>query len=486
MLFYLAYKNIISRKSSVVIILFIAFSLSLMTVINSIFDSTENGVEKVFARSFTGDFVVRPKTDVPLSLFGDETPVTGEMTDIETLIPYKDLKEFLSDSKKNPDIEKTVPQVTGQVMMEVNDVRNVAFVFGVPADSYLDLMTSVKILEGESFGDNGRGVLLSESQARSFKAKVGDTVQFIVADGVTFRIRAANVTGIYKYPVENNTLNKIVLADSYTVRSLMGLSETVENIELDNSILDILEGDIESLFADAEDIDSETAIDMEEFFNSSSETASSETSVSENGTNGDFSESLTWNFFIGSVDSEKDIKKTIFRLNHFFKKNNWPLEAVSWRSAAGSTAMYLYWLRIIFNVGVIVILGAGFIIINNTLVVGVLNRTQEIGTLRAEGASRVYISLQCMIETFILTLTAGIIGCVLGSIMSFILTVLKIELGNDFLIQLFGTNILVVKTSLSVILRSMGLSVILGLIGWIYPVRAALKVTPVQAMQGAS
>lgn len=484
MLFYLAYKNIISRKSSVVIILFIAFSLSLMTVINSIFDSTENGVEKVFARSFTGDFVVRPKTDVPLSLFGDETPVTGEMTDIDTLIPYKDLKDFLQNSQKNPDIEKTVPQVTGQVMMEVNSERNVAYVFGVPADSYLDLMTSIEILEGESFGDNGRGVLLSQTQAQSFKAKVGDTVQFIVADGVTFRIRAANVTGIYKYPVENNTLNKIVLADSYTVRSLMGFSETVENIELDDSILDILEGDIESLFADAEDIDSDEAIDMSEFFNSSS--AASETVEKTQESAGDFSESLTWNFFIGSVKAEKDIKKTIFRLNRFFKKNNWPLEAVSWRSAAGSTAMYLYWLRIIFNVGVIIILFAGFIIINNTLVVGVLNRTQEIGTLRAEGASRVYISLQCMIETFILTLSAGILGCILGSVISAVLTVMKIELGNDFLIQLFGTNVLAVKTSLSVILRSMGLSVILGLIGWIYPVRTALKVTPVQAMQGAS
>ena len=44
MLFYLAFKNIVSRKSSFVIVLFIAFAVMLMAVINSVFDSTENGI----------------------------------------------------------------------------------------------------------------------------------------------------------------------------------------------------------------------------------------------------------------------------------------------------------------------------------------------------------------------------------------------------------------------------------------------------------
>lgn len=479
MLFYLAFKNIISRKSSVVIILFIAFALALMTVINSVFDSTENGVEKVFARSFTGDFVVRPKTSAPLSLFGDETPVLGEMTDIATLIPYADLKDFLSDKTKNPEISKIVPQVTGLAAMEINDEKNLAYLFGVPSASYLDAMTSIEIVDGKSFGNDERGVMLSENTAKKYNAKVSDVVQFIVTDGVTFRIRAAEVTGIYKYPVENDTLNKIVLADSYTVRSLMGISETVDASEIvDEEKLDLLDDDIFSMFDEAEDVDA-IFVDEDDFINGNT-VAEKEMTAS------DFSESSTWNFLIGCVAGEKNIKKTVRRLNKYFKQNSWPLEAVTWRTAAGSTAMYLYFLRIIFNVGVIIVLAAGFIIINNTLVVGVLNRTQEIGTLRAEGASRLFISLQCMVETFILTITAGILGCAAGSVVSRFLSMAHIELENSFLIQLFGTNILTVFTSFSVLLRSMAISVILGLVGWIYPVRMALKVSPVQAMQGAS
>ena len=60
-----------------------------------------------------------------------------------------------------------------------------------------------------------------------------------------------------------------------------------------------------------------------------------------------------------------------------------------------------------------------------------------------------------------------------------------IEFKNVFLIQLFGTDHLVVSTSFSIMCKSMLLSVLLGLLGWIYPVRTALKVNPVQAMQGA-
>ena len=93
MLFYLAFKNIVSRKSSFVIVLFIAFAVMLMAVINSVFDSTENGIEKVFSKSFTGDLAIFPKSDIPLSLFGDETPVTGTLTKINTLVPFNEISK---------------------------------------------------------------------------------------------------------------------------------------------------------------------------------------------------------------------------------------------------------------------------------------------------------------------------------------------------------------------------------------------------------
>ena len=55
----LAFRNIFSRKSSFVIVLFITFAVTLLIVVNSIFDGTDNGIKTVFKESFTGDLVIR-------------------------------------------------------------------------------------------------------------------------------------------------------------------------------------------------------------------------------------------------------------------------------------------------------------------------------------------------------------------------------------------------------------------------------------------
>ena len=90
--------------------------------------------------------------------------------------------------------------------------------------------------------------------------KIGDEVQLIFSDGNTFRIRALPITGIYKYPIRNEVLDKIVLADSSTVRSLLGMDEvysTESNIDSeDTNLIDSMDfnfDDMDSLFAENSD-----------------------------------------------------------------------------------------------------------------------------------------------------------------------------------------------------------------------------------------
>ena len=171
-------------------------------------------------------------------------------------------------------------------------------------------------------------------------------------------------------------------------------------------------------------------------------------------------------------------------VNRTFKKNGWPVEAVNWRHAAGSTALYLYWMRIIFNIGILIIVAAGFIMINNTLVVSVLNRSREIGTMRALGATRSFVALNCMIENLILAFISGFCGCLLGVVVTRAITKAEITFTNDFLIQLFGGEALVTAVTASNMLWIMFLMFCLGILGWIYPVITTLKVQPIEAIQG--
>ena len=488
MLLKLAFKSVITRRSSAIIILFITFAVCLFCVANAVFDSTEQGVQTNYKASFTGDCILRPQSRMQQSLFGDETPVTGELTVLNSIVPYLDITEKLSSM---PEIEGFAGQVSGTVMAERSDgaYRMAACIFGVNAEDYLSLMKSIHIVRGAPYKKGQRGAMLSSQVAEKLGVDVGNTIQFVVADGPNYRIRAAEVTAIFDYDIYNEIFSRFLIVDPITVRSTMGMTDTYAaddfQISEENTNLFLESNDFEDfddLFADASDFDDAIFTEEEQEESIISET-SEEAVITES--NETLSESTAWNYLIIRLKSKVSDKKTIKMLNRIFKKKGWPVQATDWRHAAGSTALYLYWMRKIFNIGILIVLSAGFIIVNNSLVINVLDRTREIGTLRAIGAKKRFISLQCMVENFILTITSGILGVIAGKICVHFINKAHITLTNSFLIQLFGSEALIVHVTGYNILKLFILVIVLGLLGWIYPVINALKVSPIDAIQGA-
>lgn len=483
-MFKLAVKNIISRKSSFVIIGFIAFSVALLVLSNSIFDSTERGVENLFISGFTGDFAVRPVSERPCSLFGDETPIIGELTNLNRLVPFGEIAEFL---KESPDVDAFSPQFSGRAFLEnpVTGVRIPAFLFAIQPETYFKVMDGIRFLAGKPFSGKG-AVLLNSSMAEQVGASVGGEIQFVVADGSTFRIRVASVSGIYQYADNNEVLNRICLVDVETFVSLMELStassseESFSSGNYENSGAESF--DIDDLFFESEDVfvsvgqeeNLSAGNNLENLLSGKSETSAEQVAF----------DNSSWNFITGSLREGINPASFINRLNKLFEENGWPVEAVNWRQAGGASSIYLYWLRVILNAGILVVLGAGFIVVNNTLVINVLSRSKEIGTMRAVGASAGFISRLFMIETFILTISAGILGSVLGWIAGLCLTSAEISFSNQMLAQLFGGEVLTAFVSYRNILDVFVLVVLLGVIAWIYPVRTALSTSPTVAMQG--
>ncbi len=470
MVFKLAIKNILSHRSSVVIILFMTFAAALLVVSNAIFDSTEKGVQSSFTSSFTGDFIIRPKADVPLNLFGDDTPITGDLTAVESLVPYEAVVESLL---QNQDIDSFIPQVFGVAVMEYGTIRKALHLFGVPGKEYLQMMHGIRLLEGGGYGQGEKGVMLSQKLADETGVDLGSLVQFTVSDGTSFRIRAVPVTGIIQYGSSNAVFDAFVLVDPDTVRDIMDVSETysLDEDAIAESKISLLDSQMnfDDLFSFAGDVDAVVEETPDEAFQDEGEFEVAST---------------TWNFLVCRAKEGVSVNRLINGLNRTFEHNQWPVEAVNWRHGAGSTTLYLYWMRSIFNVGILIVMAAGFIIVNNTLVINVLDRIREIGTMKAIGASSWFVSLQCMIETLSMAVCAGILGCIVGTAGAWAITSLDIMFSNDFLIQLFGSSSLVVSVSSGNIVRIMVLMIILGILGWIYPVLTALKVHPIEAIQG--
>ncbi|MCR4743323.1 MAG: FtsX-like permease family protein [Treponema sp.] len=449
---------------------------------NAVFDSTEEGVQATFVSSFTGDIVIRPQTKGQMSLFGDETPVTGSLTKLEQVIPYNDIINLLNENKE---IKQThISQVTGVASLDVSGKRKTMYLFGLNPQDYFSIMTSIHLLEGRYFTEGQKEVMIPKNLAEDFNLSIGDTVQFTIADGPYFKIRKASISGIYDYDIHNAMFDRFLLCDPVIVRDLMDIvdSSIISDEEIDEDISFLLDDelDFDSLFESSSDQLAESSdmelISDEEIFSQSEQDDNSQVQNSE---------SSSWNYIICKLNNSINSKAIIAQLNIQFRSLGWPVQATDWRHAAGSTALYLNWLRLLLNIGIAIILVAGFIIVNNTLVINVLDRSREIGTLRAIGAKKRFISLQCMIETFMMTISGGILGTLLGILMTKIITAMNIKLTNQFLMQLFGTESIDIYVTSGNVLKLFILVVLLGLIGWIYPVITSLRVDPVKAMQGA-
>ena len=480
----LAFKNIFSRKSSAVIILFITFAITMIIVVNSIFDGTDNGIKTIFMESFTGNFVIREKTKDNVSLFGNISLIDESVLPIEEISFYNEICDYLNSV---PEVKSFIPQLSSFSLLEIENKKSKAAVFGIDIENYLQIMPSIKITDGRIFNKDEKGILVSESWIENFKKenkkdiKIGTEVQLIFSDGNTFRIRSLPITGIYKYPLKNDVLDKIILADPKTVRSLIGMDEIYSNevniAKEDTSLIDSIDfniDDMDSLFSEDSDIfvDESFSIDFTDFIDN--EVIQNQSDIT------------NWHFIVVRLNDEVSTNKLINKINKWAQKNNFPIEAVNWRVAAGPTAQYIFVLRIILLVGIFIILFAGLIVIANTLVINILDRTKEIGTMRALGANKRSIAFLCMSETFILTSVSSILSCFASFIIVFFMRKFPITLNNIFFEQLFGGNKLIPQLTFSSICFGFIVSIIIGLLAWIMPVLEALKIMPIKAMKGGN
>jgi len=134
------------------------------------------------------------------------------------------------------------------------------------------------------------------------------------------------------------------------------------------------------------------------------------------------------------------------------------------------TSALTYFLALVAAISLLV----GGIGIMNIMLVSVNERTREIGLRKAVGATTKNILIQFLVESVVLTLLGGLIGIVLGTGASFIISIIlsKIVSFNwDFIFPFSGA------------LLGIGVSSAIGLIFGVYPARQAAKKSPIEALR---
>jgi putative ABC transport system permease protein len=122
------------------------------------------------------------------------------------------------------------------------------------------------------------------------------------------------------------------------------------------------------------------------------------------------------------------------------------------------------------------------IVIMNTLSMSAIERTSEIGMMRAVGARKSFIARMFFTEIFILSGGFGGLGILTGIILTAIVASLGITTDNGIAQLLFGGDSFIPILTVSDILACIFELILVTLLAWVYPARIASRITPLEAI----
>ena len=189
-----------------------------------------------------------------------------------------------------------------------------------------------------------------------------------------------------------------------------------------------------------------------------------------------------WNFIIlklanGSVD-----KKTVKELNDAFAADKIQARALTWKKASATFTSSVDGITGIFTVLVVILAVVVFIIIMNTMTVSVIERTAEIGTMRALGAEKNFIRRLFFSESIFIGLLSSGTGSVIALICMAVINSFKISIDNDTVKLILGGGLIAFLPTVKNILGTILLITTGSVLANVYPLSAALKITPLKAL----
>lgn len=176
-----------------------------------------------------------------------------------------------------------------------------------------------------------------------------------------------------------------------------------------------------------------------------------------------------------TIVSESDVDSTLFAktvntfMNNYYSNNKkYEINASSLESLADTMSSLLNTLELAISAIAALALLVGGIGVMNIMLVSITERTKEIGTRKALGATNLSIQIQFITESAIITLIGGVIGVIFGLLLGF-----------------FGSSLLGYPGSADIldILIAVGTSILIGVFFGYYPANKAAKLDPIEALR---
>lgn len=501
----IAFRNLFEHRSkSLIIGILLALGSMILVVGNGFIDASRQGIRSSFTENYTGNvFISGISADGDVSLFGVSSP--GGLATTPTIPQFETI---MAQLKASPQVESFTSLATGfgiamrddgsgsltadtesaeedDEMSNETAMARFLFFFGIDPQNYWKVFDSTQITSGEALKPGQTGLVINESQLSKLsdwmkrELKVGDklVVQGFSSGGM--KLREIPIVGTYKQKGESTTPEQMAFLDINTLRVMTGMTVGAnEDISLEESQTAMLAADdFDALFGDDlfEDAPALGGFDEEAL-----QTQLADTSARELANTADTG---AWQFIVVRTTSETAAAPLIASLNKSFAEQGIAAKAGDWLAAAGPYGQSVDVIRIVFTVAILILSIVAIIIIMNTFVISVIERTGEIGTMRAIGAGRGFIRRLFAAEALVLAGTFSFLGAGLGTLVTLILRVMRIKAGNPFLEVLFGGTYLSPFVTPVNFISALVAMLLVGYLAHLYPVSVALRIQPVRAMQ---
>ncbi len=500
--FVIAARNLLRHKGKSFVIGAILFVGALiMTLGNAVISGMNRGLSENIVERFTGHIVLISDTqENPNILF---TPM-GK--DIALIKNFEKTRAVLASQ---PYIKNYLPAARGFsfVLTEEGDI-DFAMLLGVDFPEYNRIFReNVKLVEGKLLDKNERGMLVSQGrrtrffndqniwvkpvgypldeknfseEAKKYRAKmiVKDNLVLMGASGesTAFDIRT-DIKGIIRYEFLDDFWKFFNIMDIETFRECFQWvtnSDAAVNLTKDTKNLISKEGNLDDLFKEETVVQTKSAkAELTKTLKQLKEKSTAPKVQTDAG---------AYNVVFVKLQDKENLQARTDELNNALKAAGASSRAVTWQKAIGQLGDMAGIIRGALMGFVFFIFFVAIIIIMNTLSMAALERTAELGMMRAVGAQKRFVTVMFFIETACLAILFGGLGIVVGAASVPVLKAMNITAENNILQLLFGGKTFAPYLGIADILAGVVELALVTVIASIYPIRVARRITPLDAI----
>lgn len=508
LVFKIAWRNIIRHKNMSIVVGIILFLGSFfMTIGNGFIAGMNDGVKRNIVERFTGHVVLCATNQEQDNVL---TPM--DMKNIELLTGYTNIRRVL---RANQDIKSFTPVTEGMatVLTGDNDMAMI-WLMGVKFGEFQAMFeTNIIAVEGRTLKDNERGFLLQKIYRNDIMYDM-TSIWFkppghgIIATNLTPDARSnyahgtlaihtnmiimgmsddgmakdviVPVTGVFKYRQLDKLWQGVCVMDLESFRESFNLvtgdDAAVVLSQGQKDLLAMPDENLDNLFGDS------SSVMTADFSSAGPDMSSLRTRKKTGPAAVSDIDTGAYNLVLIKLHDNVQVKKFIKDLSKTIKSEKLNARILTWQKAAGQVSQTMDFMRIVLYVFIVLLYLVAVIIITNTLSMSALERTSEIGMMRAVGARKSFIQNMFVGETFILSFFFGGIGIFLGAVLVAIFAALKLPAGNEVTQMLFGGDTfhpMLTAGGLTVCVIMLALVTLLSVV---YPVLVARRITPLEAI----